>query len=75
MTHAVARRAIGVVAVAVAGLVACSNEGGQSCDELRAEYERLYPPASTTSWSDVQALQENVAEGLALRARIDEQCG
>lgn len=73
MTHAVARRAIGVVAVA--GLVACGDDGGQSCDELQAEYERLYPPASTTSWSDIQALQENVAEGLAVRARIDDECG
>lgn len=74
MTRAVAGRAIGVVAVLGVALIACSDDGGQSCDELQAEYEHLYV-SSSVLWSDIQALQENMAEGLALRARIDEHCG
>jgi hypothetical protein len=72
---AVSRSAVGFFLI-LSGLSACRDDSGESCDELRDEYERLYPaPDASTSWSDIQALQLNAAEGLALQARIAERCG
>lgn len=70
----VGRSAVGIV-LAVAVLAACSDDSGQSCDKLRAEYERLYPQKDAASWSDIQALQADVVERIRLRDRIAGQCG
>lgn len=70
----VGRSAVGIL-LAVTVVAACSDDSGQSCDKLRAEYERLYPQGDSTAWSDIRALQVNVAEGIRLRDRIEEQCG
>lgn len=54
---------------------ACSDDSADSCEVLRNDYRRLHGTwDSSTSWSDIQSLQENVAERMALEARIAERC-
>jgi hypothetical protein len=64
-----------VILVVAGASSACSDDSADSCTALRARLARSSPSAdSSTSWNDIQALQRNVEEGVALQVRIAERC-
>ena len=59
----------------VAAMSACGDGGADSCEEMRAEHERMLDAEDPmAAWSDIQALQHDVAERLALENRIEDRC-